>query len=225
MKARKKLTIFWILFICAVAFSADVTSLEDLYKTGKVRFEQEFVLDDGKMPEDVFFENPSTVSCDMEGNIYVVDSGAFNIKKFDAQGNFMKTIGREGQGPVLPGPETCEDYFDSLEFYRMGERLKDPPEYITKYTEFPNHKPVYDNIMVDSEGNIWIVLIREKKDERGKMLDTFDPKGGFISRVSIASDAVFPDRPNAYILHNRSLILLKTGENDLFRLIRYKISN
>ena len=99
MKARKYLPIFWILFICAVAFSADVTSLEDLYKTGKVRFEREFVLDDGKMPEDVFFENPSTVSCDPEGNIYVVDSGAFNIKKFDAQGNFLKTIGREGQGP------------------------------------------------------------------------------------------------------------------------------
>lgn len=385
MKARKKLTIFWILFICAVVFSADVTSLEDLYKTGKVRFEQEFVLDDGKMPEDVFFENPSTVSCDMEGNIYVVDSGALNIKKFGVQGEFLKTIGREGQGPGEFGglyystfaknrlivwdsgnrrlcafspegdfiestnipyedgfvrklrgfssgeiavemeksfrkepdkPQTCtidlyspdlefirtiykrelwrkkyvrtkeynistlyfpysadvrwdvtpdgliiigfsanyeleiydrsgkkiftisqtyelakvtekdkKDYFDSLEFYRMGERLKDPPEYITKYTEFPNHKPVYDNILVDSEGNIWIVLNREKKDERGKMLDTFDPKGGFISRVSIAGDAVFPDRPNAYILHNRSLILLKTGEDDLFRLIRYKISN
>ena len=99
MKARKKLTIFWILFICAVAFSADVTSLEDLYKTGKVRFELELVLDDNTMPEDVFFENPGTVSCDMEGNIYVVDSGAKSVKKFDAQGYFMKTIGREGQGP------------------------------------------------------------------------------------------------------------------------------
>jgi hypothetical protein len=61
-------------------------------------------LDDDTLPEDLFFESPSTVSCDLEGNIYVVDSGAKNIKKFDAQGKFLKIIGREGQGP-----EICED--------------------------------------------------------------------------------------------------------------------
>lgn len=99
MKAVKYILILGITIICVMAFSADLAPLSELYITGTVRFEQEFVLDDGKMPEDVFFENPSTVSCDMEGDIYVVDSGAFNIKKFDAQGNFMKTIGREGQGP------------------------------------------------------------------------------------------------------------------------------
>jgi hypothetical protein len=24
-------------------------------------------------------------------------------------------------------------------------------------TEFPKHKPVYDNLLVDSEGNIWVI--------------------------------------------------------------------
>ena len=384
MKALKYLPIFWIPIICIIAFSADVTSLEELYKTGKILFEQEYVLDDESMPEEIFFESPSTVSCDPEGNIYVVDSGAKNVKKFDAQGKFLKTIGREGQGPGEFGglyystfakdrlilwdsgnrwlcaftpdgdfikstnisyeegfvrklrgfptgeivvekektyrnepdkPQTCtidlyspdlkfvrtiykrelwrkkyvrtkeygistlyfpysadvrwdvmpdgaiiigfsadyeleiydrsgkkistithayepfkvtekdkKDYFDSIEFYRMGERLKEVPEYITKYTEFPKNKPVYKNILADSEGNIWVVLNMEQQDEKGRVLDVFDPAGKFISRVLIEGDAAFPDNRNAYIVHNGTFLLIETGDDDLYRVIRYKIS-
>jgi hypothetical protein len=384
VKVLKYFSIFWVSIIFVIAYSADLAPLAELYKTGKVGFEQEYVLNDDSMPEGLFFESPSTVACDPEGNVYVVDSGAKNIKKIDAQGKFLKTIGREGQGPGEfgglyystfakdrlivwdsgnrrlcaftpegkfinftnisyeegsvrklrgfpsgeiavekektyrrePGkPQTCtidlyspdlkfvrtiykreiwrkkyvrtkdygistlyfpysadvrwdvtpdgriiigfsesydleiynrsgkmistishayesvkvtekdkKDYFDSLEFYRMGERLKDPPEYITKHTEFPKHKPVYDNVLVDSEGNIWVVLNREKKDEKGKMFDAFDPKGKFISQVQIEGDILLSPNRNAYVIHNRSLLSLKTGDDDLYRLICYKIS-
>jgi hypothetical protein len=370
--------------MCVFVSSADLVPLSELYKTGKVRLEQEYVLGDDDMPEDLFFESPSTVACDPEGNIYVVDSGAKNIKKFDVNGNFLKTIGREGQGPGEFGglyystfakdrlivwdsgnrrlcafepdgefinsanisyeegfvrklrgfpsgeiavekektyrkepdkPQTCtidlyspdlkfirtiykrelwrkkyirtkdygistlyfpysadvrwdvtpdgriiigfsadyeleiyersgkkiftishvfklsevtekdkKDYFDSISFYRMGERLKEIPEYVTKYTEFPKHKPVYDNILADADGNIWVVLNGEKKDENGIVFDAFDPEGEFISRVQIEGDILLPSNRNAYIVHNRSLLLLKTGMDDLYHLIRYKIS-
>ena len=368
-----------------MVFSADLAPLSDLYKTGKVRFEQEFVLDDDRMPNDVFFENPSSISCDPEGNIYVVDSGALNIKKFGVQGEFLKTIGREGQGPGEFGglyystfaknrlivwdsgnrrlcafspegdyiesinipyedgfvrklrgfssgeiaveieksfrkepdkPQTCtidlyspdlkfirtiykrelwrkkyiqtkeyrtqslyfpysadvhwdvtpdgqiiigfsasyeleiydrsgkkistvshahepaavtesdkKDYFDSLSFYRMGERLKEIPDYITKYTKFPKNKPVYDNILADSDGNIWVVLNRKKQDENGKMFDTFSPEGKFIATVSMDGDIFLPSNRHAYILHNRSLLMNKTGDDELYRVIRYNISD
>ncbi len=373
------------MIICVMAFSADVAPLSELYKTGKVLFEQEYVLDDDTLPENLFFESPSTVSCDPEGNIYVVDSGAKNIKKFDAKGTFLKTIGREGQGPGEFGglyyatfakdrlivwdsgnrrlyaftpdgefrnsvniayeegsvrklrglptgeilvekektfrnepdkPQTCtidlysqdlkhvtsiykrelwrkkyvrtkeygtstlyfpysadvrwditpdgriiigfsenyeleiydrsgkkistvahayepvkvtekdkNEYFDSIEFYRMGERLKDPPEYITKYTEFPKHKPVYDNILVDSEGNIWVVLNRERKHEKGIIFDAFSPEGKFISQVQIEGNILLPQNRNAYIIHNNSFLVLRTGDDELYRLIKYRISN
>ncbi len=384
MKALRILPVILIPIMCVFVSSADLVPLSELYKAGKVRLEQEYVLDDDDMPEDLFFESPSTVACDPEGNIYVVDSGAKNIKKFDTRGNFLKTIGREGQGPGEFGgpyystfakdrlivwdsgnrrlcafeadgefinsanisyeegfvrqlrgfpsgeiavekektyrkepdkPQTCtidlyspdlkymrtiykrelwrkkyirtkdygtstlyfpysadvrwdvtpdgriiigysadyeleiydrsgkkisaishvfkpsevtekdkKDYFDSISFYRMGERLKDIPEYITKYTEFPKHKPVYDNILVDADGNIWVVLNGEKKDEKGKMFDAFDPKGKFISRVQIEGNILLPSNRDAYVVHNRSLLLLKTGMDDLYHLICYKIS-
>ena len=372
------------MIICVMAFSADVATLSELYKTGKVIFEQDFVLDDNSMPENLFFENPSTVTCDPEGNIYVVDSGAKNIKKFDAKGRFLKTIGREGQGPGEFGglyystfaknrlivwdsgnrrlcvfapdgdfvksaniayeegsvrklrgfpsgeiavekektfrnepdrPQTCtidlyssdlefvrtiyrrelwrkkyvrtkeygistlyfpysadvqwdimpdgriiigfsenyeleiynrsgkkistishahepaaitdrdkKEYFDSIAFYRMGERLKEVPDYVTKYTEFPKHKPVYNNILIDSRGNFWVVLNREKKEENGKMFDAFSPEGKFISRVLMDGHIWLPSNRHAYILHNGSLMLIKTGDDELYRVIRYKIS-
>ncbi|UCE42858.1 MAG: hypothetical protein JSV17_07890 [Candidatus Aminicenantes bacterium] len=385
MKTNKYLSIIGMTIICVMAFSSDLPPLSELYKTGKVWFEQEFVLDDDTMPKDIFFESPSTVTCDPKGNIYVVDSGALNIKKFDAQGKFLKTIGREGQGPGEFGgvyystfakdrlivwdsgnrrlnsftpegmfvnstniayetgsvrklrgfptgevlvemeksyrrepdkPQICtidlyspdlkhlrtiykrelwrkkyirtkeygittlyfpysadvqwdvtpngrivigfsesyeleiydrtgekissishtfepvevserdkKNYFDSLEFYRMGERLKEVPEYITKYTEFPKHKPVYENILVDSEGNFWVVLNRGQKRGNGIIFDAFDPEGNLISRVQIEGDILFPSNRHAYLIHDKSLLILKTGDDDLYSLIKGRISN
>lgn len=381
----KDLSIFAVLIGCTLALSAGAGHFSDLFKGGEVRFEQEFVLDDDSMPEDIFFESPSTISCDSEGNIYVVDSGAKNIKKFDKQGKFLKTIGREGQGPgefdslyystfakdrlivwdsgnrrlcsftsdgdyvssvnisydagsvrMLRGfptgeiavemeknyrnepdrPQECridlytsdlkfirtiykrdlwrkkyirtkefgtstlyfpysadvrwevfpdgrliigysedyeldifdrsgrkissishrddpvpvsekdkKDYFDSLEFYRAGERLKEVPEYITKYTEFPKHMPVYKNILVDSEGNIWVVLSRGNQEEDGKVIEVFSPDGNFMSRVVLEGDVAFPDNRNAYFLNKGNLFLIQTGDDDLYRVIQYKISS
>jgi len=134
VKAIKYLSFIWMTIICVMVFSADFALLSELYKTGKVRFEQDFVLDDNAMPEDLFFESPSTISCDPQGNIYVVDSGAKNVKKFDV----------------------------------------------------------------------------------------FSPEGEFISNVIIPGEASFPTNHNAYIIHDRSLLLLKTGDDELYRLICYK---
>ena len=51
------------------------------------------------MPEDIFFERPLGVVCDTEGNVYVPDYRANNIKKFDSNYKFLKIIGRKGKGP------------------------------------------------------------------------------------------------------------------------------
>ncbi len=45
------------------------------------------------------FFNPSDVSVDKEGNIYVLDGGNFRIQKFDPYGKYISTIGSKGQGP------------------------------------------------------------------------------------------------------------------------------
>lgn len=39
------------------------------------------------------------IKADDRGNIYVLDSGAHRIQKYDREGKYLQTIGRQGQGP------------------------------------------------------------------------------------------------------------------------------
>ncbi len=49
--------------------------------------------------ENFMFYIPMNITGDREGNIYVLDSGNHRIQKFDKNLNFVRTIGRFGQGP------------------------------------------------------------------------------------------------------------------------------
>lgn len=56
--------------------------------------------------DNYLFFGPAGVSVDSKGDIYILDQGNYRIQKYDADGNFVKTIGRQGQGPsefILPG--------------------------------------------------------------------------------------------------------------------------
>ena len=94
--------IIFFLFLCLVFINSSFgqqKSLADIYKTGKVRFVPEITIDDSTLPKDVFFVGYGDIAVDGDGNVYVLDSRAKDIKKFDASGTFLKLIGREGQGP------------------------------------------------------------------------------------------------------------------------------
>jgi hypothetical protein len=49
--------------------------------------------------EDYFFPRRVTPNVDEEGNIYVCDGGNKRVQKYDKNGKYATTIGREGQGP------------------------------------------------------------------------------------------------------------------------------
>ena len=71
---------------------------EPLY--GEIIFELEEDLVIGKEnDENSRFYKWLSLDVDQDGNIYVMDRGSFRIQKFDKEGRYMKTMGREGQGP------------------------------------------------------------------------------------------------------------------------------
>lgn len=49
--------------------------------------------------EEVIFGVLSDVALDAQGNLYALDMQLSTISVFDADGNFLRTIGREGEGP------------------------------------------------------------------------------------------------------------------------------
>jgi len=84
--------------------------------------------------------NSRDVIKDSEGNIYVVDSGNNRIQKYDSEGNYVTTIGKEGQGPgeLLQPSSIIIDNENNLQvinlrnfriekFTRDGEFLKSYP--------------------------------------------------------------------------------------------------
>ncbi len=98
MKESIKSMLF-LLLIFAIHADADPKILSDLYKTGKILLRPELTLDDQSMPKGVIFEHPFDIEEDPSGNVYVLDYRANNIKIFSSEGKFIKTIGRQGQGP------------------------------------------------------------------------------------------------------------------------------
>ena len=49
--------------------------------------------------ENYLFYRVWDIQTDAQGNIYVLDSGATRIQKYDKTGKYLQTIGRKGQGP------------------------------------------------------------------------------------------------------------------------------
>lgn len=103
-------TIFFL--ITGVAFASAVNSvkppkvkLADLYKKKEVRFLPDLVINEQSLPDSQYLLHPISLVEDNEGNIYVSDYLANNLKKFDAHGKWIKSIGRKGAGPGdLNGP-------------------------------------------------------------------------------------------------------------------------
>jgi len=46
-----------------------------------------------------YLKMPLSLTTNKNGDIYILDIRDMNVKKFDSEGNFLKTIGRSGQGP------------------------------------------------------------------------------------------------------------------------------
>jgi hypothetical protein len=102
-KMKSQMTCPIIFYSLAALFlPADLKSeksLAEIYKSGTVRIVQDMRIDESSMPKDTYFEGYLRVACDDKGCVYVCDYKANNIKKFDSSGKFVKTIGRQGQGP------------------------------------------------------------------------------------------------------------------------------
>ena len=69
-------------------------------KYGEFAFELEEDLAIGDVDDEGYsFWSRVTLSADNEGNIYVVNGGKRRVQKYNKDGIYVKTIGRQGQGP------------------------------------------------------------------------------------------------------------------------------
>jgi hypothetical protein len=98
-QAKRALLVLGVVGALGAGQAESRKPLADIYKSGKVRFVQERALDEKTMPEGVLFAGPSDLTVDSDGRVLVMDFADNNIKIFDPSGNFLKVVGRKGQGP------------------------------------------------------------------------------------------------------------------------------
>ena len=112
-----------------------------------------------------FFIKITGLCCDDEGNLYVADSGWNKIFKFDPNGKFIKSFGREGQGP---GEFIAQRNINPLAISFGNDRkvyVNDPGnrrisvfskdgKFITQYKVPPL---TYDAPLVNSKGDLYLL--------------------------------------------------------------------
>ncbi len=71
---------------------------DPLYGEIHLDLEEEFKIGN-ENDENYMFNGVTNIAIDSQGNIHVLDRGNFRIQVFDHKGQYLKTIGKKGQGP------------------------------------------------------------------------------------------------------------------------------
>ena len=72
---------------------------EPVYGGNVIEFKEELTIGEAEGRKEYVFSKISGIAVDSEGRIYVLDYKEAQIKVFARNGDYLKTIGREGQGP------------------------------------------------------------------------------------------------------------------------------
>ncbi len=70
-----------------------------LYPGPVLELTEDLTIGEVETEDRLVFHDIRTLDVDLEGNIYVLDEGAADIKVFNQSGEHLRTIGRQGQGP------------------------------------------------------------------------------------------------------------------------------
>jgi hypothetical protein len=162
-----------------------------------------------------------------EGKIFIGFSEDYIIEMYDNEKGRLSSFSHEYE-PVKITEQDKKTYFAGMRSIRSSgsyrEEKQGAPDYIVKNTKFPKHKPAFQSILVDGEGNILVFGYQKEDSEKARNFDAFDPEGKFISNVQIEGDVTFPSITRITAREN-CLWFIEQDEEGLFRIVKFRISN
>lgn len=144
---------------------------------------------EAEQDEKKFFVFPSNVAVDSQGWIYIADQFKFCVKVFEADGKYVRTIGRKGRGPgdlVGPGSIDFSTNGDLWVMERGNRRLQSfnasgKSKTIFKY----NHSPIW--MAVTQKNEIAIYSPFDTHESR-KLIAFYNEKGERLRDIGTYHD-------------------------------------
>ncbi len=153
------------------------------------------------------------------GNVVIGFQKEYTIEVHDIHKGKMFSFSHKHE-PVKVTEEDKKRFFDGMTYTDGSTTKKGAPRYIKDNTTFPTYKPVFAQIIVDSENNILVFPDRYTKSKDKLYFDTFDPKGTFIGKVE--TDPAKINIHNMRFVKN-ALWTTVVNDDDEYILIKYKI--
>jgi len=120
----KKTFYFTIFLFVFLASNLAAQSFLPIYKKGYGMFEVDLTIGGDVDDENYIFTSPGKICVDPKGNIFVLDPGESQVKKFDPSGKHLKTFSRAGKGPgeILSCYQMATNPEGHIVTYDLGNR-------------------------------------------------------------------------------------------------------
>ena len=168
---------------------------EPIYEPGVFTLEEELSISETPEREEVIFSQLRSIDVDKSGRLYILDQGEAHVYVFDPDGNYIKSIGKKGQGPgelhmpftmtVTSGQELMvEDFRSEIIFYSLeGDFIR----------EIKTAKEAALRIFMDSRGNFFgTVIVYDEEDPRYEVRK-YDPQ---MNRLASLGKSPLPNARN-----------------------------
>ncbi len=174
----------------------------------------------GDGDDNTIFYEARRMAVDGDGNMYVLDSGNNRIQKFDGDGNFLQTIGKEGQGPgEFEDPSALFLAGDGTFYVTDGMRMQRFKQDGTFLSNIPLTNRITD-FWIAPDKHIFGVEVRNTEQGRHRYLVELDPEGKELETLADYADVQGVDRENGgvrmrfVIMHRYNPILYLTPSPD-----------
>jgi len=146
----------------------------------------EFIQQIGELePEDenYMFTHPLSVAEDEKGNIFVLDSREYCVKKFTADGKYVSRFGRLGQGPgefEYPGTIDCRDHRILVTSMPSIYHLFDLSGQYIKRFSLPRYQGLNMKFMNSDRVVAYSMNPRAENNKENKILKIYDLQGNIL---------------------------------------------
>lgn len=203
-------------------YSPDGEYLRTIYKKDEFRTKLITQPERAEVPQPY---NPRTYwDVSPAGKILIGHSSDYKIDVYDPEKGWQYSFSYKHKPVKITGRDK-EKHFSTFTvgFVKDGviSRKQGAPSFIIENTRFPEFKPAFNSILSDSEGNIWVHVYLEDREQENNWLDVFDAKGKFINKVKISGDISYPFNRTRMI--DKYFWIIEKDHDGFFKLAKYKI--